>query len=491
MRKNPSTRGSACDKALPFLFLIWALTDTSAGFAQEGDALPPASSPEQLLEEIEKFNLERKRLAEKEKTVERALEEQQKRMLEQQQKLQRQSEQIQEQQRIYEEQKNRLDSLRLQIEELAQPPIAPIPAPTEPAATPPIPAPTPEPVPQPAPQPAAPPPAPPPQPPKPAVSREEAPSEPVGQAPPEEKTRQKQVADILEQRGILTPQGTLVVEPSLQYTHSSVTRVALEGFTVIPSITIGAIDVRAVNRNTVNAALGLRYGLTNRFEMEFRLPYVSRSDTTVTRPLASPSDRDETVNVEGDGLGDAELGLHYQINRGGPGMAYYLANLRIKSTTGSDPFEIKTDPTTGLQTSLPTGSGFWGIQPSLTISLPSDPAVFFGNVSYLWNLERDVNAQTGKINPGDAFGLSFGMGFAINQNASFSLGYSHSSVGKTTQNGENIPGSQTLQIGSLLFGASHRVGKSSSFSVSLGAGITEDAPDVQISVRLPVSYRLY
>lgn len=441
------------------------------------------------MEEIEKFNLERKRLTEKEKTVERALEEQQKRMLEQQQKLQRQSEQIQEQQRIYEEQKNRLDSLRLQIEELAQPPIAPIPAPTEPAATPPLPAPQPTPQPS-APKPAVTPPAPPPA--KPSdTSREEAPSEPVGQAPPEEKTRPKQVSDILEQRGILTPQGTLVVEPSLQYTHSSVTRVALEGFTVIPSITIGAIDVRAVSRNTVNAAVGLRYGVSNRFEMEVRLPYVSRSDTTVTRPLATPSEEDETVSVEGDGLGDAELGLHYQINRGGPGRAYYLANLRVKSTTGSDPFEIKTDPATGLQTSLPTGSGFWGIQPSLTVSLPSDPAVFFGNVSYLWNLERDVNQNTGNINPGDSFGLSFGMGFAINQNSSFSLGYSHSSVGKTTQNGVTIPGSQTLQVGSLLLGASHRVGKTSNFSVSLGAGITEDAPDIQVSVRLPISYRLF
>lgn len=475
------------------MLLIWKLAYIPTSFAQDDGNAPLPSSPEKLLEEVEKFNLERKRLNEKEKTVERALEEQQKRMLEQQQKLQRQSEQIQEQQRVYEEQKQRLDSLRLQIEELAQPPIAPMPVPPEPAVTPPIPAPLPQPTPapQPAPQPAAPPPAPT-QPAKPVISREEAaPSEPVGQAPPEDKNRQKQVADLLEQRGILTPQGTLVVEPSLQYTHSSVTRVALEGFTIIPAITIGAIDVRAVSRNTVNAAMGLRYGLTSRFEMEVRLPYVSRSDTTVTRPLAAPSERDETVSVEGDGLGDAEIGLHYQINRGGPGKPYYLANLRVKSATGSDPFEIKTDPTTGLQTSLPTGSGFWGIQPSLTVSLPSDPAVFFGNVSYLWNLERDVNAETGNINPGDAFGLSFGMGFAINQNASFSLGYSHSSVGKTSQNGATIPGSQTLQIGSLLLGASHRVGKSSSFSVSLGAGITEDAPDIQVSVRLPISYRLF
>ncbi len=487
--RRKTTHTSAYSRALSSVVLSLVLIHAPLALAEEGGAALFPDSPDKLLEEIEKFNTERKQLNEKEKAVARALEEQQKRMLEQQQKLQKQSDQILEQQRIYEEQKKRLDSLRLQIEELAQPPIAPIPSPAKPAVTPPAtpPAVTP---------PAAPPPAPAPATPEPrqapakkAPAEAERPTEPVGQAP-EEIARPKQISDILDQRGILTPRGTLVVEPSTQYTHSSVTRVALEGFTIIPSLTIGSIDIRAVSRNTVNAALGLRYGVTNRFEIEARVPYISRSDTTTTRPLNTEANADKTTTVEGDGIGDAEIGLHYQLNRGGPGLAYYLANLRVKSRTGSDPFSVEVDPD-GLQTSLPTGSGFWGIQPSLTVSLPSDPAVFFGNVSYLWNLERAIDDETGTIDPGDAFGLSFGMGFAINQNASFSLGYSHSSIGKSKQNGAPIPGSENLQVGTLLFGASHRVGKSSNLSLSLGAGITEDAPDVQITLRLPISYRLF
>lgn len=43
---------------------------------------------------------------------------------------------------------------------------------------------------------------------------------------------------------------------------------------------------------------------------------------------------------------------------------------------------------TGLPLDLPTGSGFYSVRPSLTWLFPSDPAVFFGSVSYPHNLAR-------------------------------------------------------------------------------------------------------
>ena len=96
---------------------------------------------------------------------------------------------------------------------------------------------------------------------------------PVGQAP-ESDARAPAVAQIFEQPGVLTPKGKGVLEPSLQYAYSSSNRIALVGYTVIPAILIGVIDVREVKRNTFNATLTGRYGLTNRFEIEARVPYV-------------------------------------------------------------------------------------------------------------------------------------------------------------------------------------------------------------------------
>jgi hypothetical protein len=142
------------------------------------------------------------------------------------------------------------------------------------------------------------------------------------------------------------------------------------------------------------------------------------------------------------------------------------------------------------------GSGFYGIQPALTMLYPSDPAVFFGSVSALYSPARhnvvrqtDQGPQTlGTLSPGVIFGFNFGMGIALNERSSFSLGYDHSSIGKTLQNGAVAPDSVRLQLGTLLFGLSYRLDERHTLNVSLGAGLTRDTPDVTLTVRLPTSF---
>src|SRR6185295_9692462 len=106
-----------------------------------------------------------------------------------------------------------------------------------------------------------------------------------------------------------------------------------------------------------------------------------------------------------------------------------------KSDTGTGPFDVPIDENSGLEKELPTGSGFWAVQPSLSWIAPSDPAVFFGNFSYLWSLERDTNARFGRIDPGDAIGVSLGGAVGLNERTSLSLGYEHYVVLNTKQNG--------------------------------------------------------
>jgi hypothetical protein len=320
-------------------------------------------------------------------------------------------------------------------------------------------------------------------PPTPATPAEQ-PTKPVGQAP--DTSRPPEVPALVDIRGVLTPRGTVILEPSLQYSHSSNNRVALVGFTIIPAITIGLIDVRRVSRDTFIGAVAARYGVTNRFEVEAKVPYVYRHETTLSRPFATPSVADTAFEGSGHDLGDVELAARYQINQPGPDRPYYVAGLRVKTRTGKDPFSVETDPISGLQRRLPTGSGFYGVQPSLTAIFPSDPAVFFGNVSYLWNVERNIGGNIGKIDPGDAIGFTMGMGVALNEKVSFSMAYDHATVTRTKQNGVIIPTTATTQLGSLLFGASYRLNRKSTFNFTLGVGVTQDAPDVQLTVRLPI-----
>lgn len=286
--------------------------------------------------------------------------------------------------------------------------------------------------------------------------------------------------------GVLSPKGTITIEPSLKYTFSTSDQVAILGYTVLPAVTVGLIDVRSVDRNSVTGALALRYGLTNRIELEFKVPYVYRDDTTSTRPLGTASAEEKVFSANGDGLGDMEFSVRAQLNKAGGTGPFYLGAVRVKANNGKDPFEVPIDNTTGLPTELPVGSGFWGIQPSLTVIFPSDPVVFFGSLNYLWNLKRTINGI--EIDPGDSIGMNFGMGFALNEKTSMSIGYDHSVLGKNEQDGQRLGNSKTTHVGSLLFGTSYKLGEKSSINVSLGVGVTEAAPDLDLTFRMPFSF---
>jgi hypothetical protein len=332
-------------------------------------------------------------------------------------------------------------------------------------------------------------------------------AEPVGRAPePGQGQRTPEVAPIFETPGVLTPRSRLIFEPSIQYGYSSSNRVALVGYTVIPALLIGLLDVREVKRNTTSAAATFRYGVTNRFEIEGKIPYIYRSDATVSREIFTGTAAERAFDTSGSGIGDVEVAARYQLNDGGIESPYFIAGLRYKSRTGRDPFEVVTDcqtrclgqnvTGTGLPLSLPTGSGFHSLQPSLTWLMPSDPAIFFGTFSYTHNFKRKDVSRTvlngesemlGNIEPGDVFGFNVGMGLALNERASFSIGYDHNSVSRMKQNGQVIPGSVRLQLGTLLLGGSYRINNKRTLNISVGAGLTRDTPDVTLTMRMPFS----
>lgn len=327
---------------------------------------------------------------------------------------------------------------------------------------------------------------------------------PVGEAPVrKDEGRPPEIAPIFESPGVLTQPGKYVIEPSLQYTYSSSNRISLVGYTIIPALLIGLIDIREVKRNTWTAGLTGRIGLTNRLELEAKIPWVYRSDSVVSREFIDAQNQREVVfDSNGKGLGDVELTARYQINDGGVDKPYFIGSLRFKSRTGKDPFEVETltsipgARTSPIEKELPTGSGFYTLQPSLSVLYASDPAVFFGGVSYQYNFKRSgvsLNTNNGPtdkfdIHPGGVLGFNFGMGMALNERASFSLGYDHQSIAETKINGSTAASSVRTELGTLLLGFSYRLNDRSSLNLSLGAGLTRDTPDLQLTARLPITF---
>ncbi len=328
---------------------------------------------------------------------------------------------------------------------------------------------------------------------------------PVGK-PPEPPDRPPRIAQIFDEPSALTPPGKVVVEPSLQMAYSSSDRVALVGYTIIPALLIGLIDVRQVKTTTLTGTVALRYGLARRWELEARVPYVYSTSDTVSRELFTGTATDKAFSSHGRGIGDVELTARYQINAGGVDKPFYIGWMRFKTRTGKDPFEVTTDCVTrcvsnttgtGLPLQQPTGSGFFAVQPGLTWLFPTDPAVFFGSISYLHNFERkDVSLNLvdgsrqflGNVKAGDIIGLNFGMGLALNEKASFSIGYDQSIIGPTKQNGQRVPGSVRTILGTLLVGYSYRISPKMSLNLSVGAGLTRDTPDLTVTLRLPIQF---
>jgi hypothetical protein len=312
----------------------------------------------------------------------------------------------------------------------------------------------------------------------------------VGEAPPQ-PAQPAAPARIFDEPTALTPHGKFVFEPSYQFVHSTDNRVALVGFSVIPAITIGLIDVRRVSRDIHTLALTGRYGVTSRFEVEAKVPWVHASSNTQTRALATPSFTDETFDASGSGLGDVELAARYQFNAFRGDNAVYIGHLRYKSRTGTGVFEVPIDET-GLQTELPTGSGFDGLQTGVTFLYPSDPAVFFGGAAYTYNFARDVGHGFGRVRPGSVVDLNAGMGLALNERASFSIGYQHSIVGSMQQRDPEevarvLARTGRLQLGTMRFGLGYRLTPKTNLNVSLGVGVTDDTPDFELTVRFPYS----
>jgi hypothetical protein len=266
------------------------------------------------------------------------------------------------------------------------------------------------------------------------------------------------------------------------------------GIELVPGIQIGLIEASDADRTTLVTTLGARYGLTNRLEIEARVPALYRWDR-----IQVAQQRDEgivrTIALKERGIGDAELALRYQINRPNGQNPIWVANLRVKSDTGKSPFEVGFDEF-GVATGLSTGSGFWAVQPGVNFLLPSDPAVIFGSLGYLYhiprNIDRDIGGvRIGRVDPGDAISGNVGFGFALNPRFSFSMGYRHSYIfPSTTEIGGSEERSDRAQVGSFTFGMSYRVNPRQSVNIGFEFGATADAPDVGVTIRLPLSVDL-
>ena len=316
-------------------------------------------------------------------------------------------------------------------------------------------------------------------------------NKPVGKAPPKRATR-IDVSAIpklsTNNSGVLTKVGTLIIEPSLGYSYTDTNRVFLDAYSFLPALVVGVIDLREIKRHTVIGSIGARYGLTDRWEADFKISYIGRNDSQRSRPISVGVSEDDIFTASGGDMGDIQLSTRYQLNSGAGGGAIYVFNLVATIPTGTSPFDVEyveSAPGAVFPTELPTGSGYYSVQPSLTAIYATDPGVLFGNISYGNNLDTDEDV--GQVDPGDSLGFSFGLGLSLNERTSMSLSYSHKHVLESKIDDVKINGSE-LDIGQLIIGYSFNYTKQTNLNLSLNIGVTDDAPDIRLNFRVPMMF---
>lgn len=305
--------------------------------------------------------------------------------------------------------------------------------------------------------------------------------------------------------GVLTPKGQIQVSPTFGFDYTSQNQLGVNGFQIIPGITFGNIFVNRVEQSVLTGGVTVRVGVTDRLELNARVPYVFNSTSTTSLIPIGTNAQQLSTSGDNSSIGDIQLGASYQFNAGQDGWPILIGNATFKTTTGTSPYEVPifttNDPNgqflRGIPKRGPTGTGFYSVSPSLTVIYPTAPGTLFANLQYTNNLGQRVSIKSFDggpstpvdLTPGEALALTFGIGFALNDKASLSLSYQQQHVFSSQQGGRNIPGS-SYSFGSFNFGVGYELSERTRVNANIGIGVGPNTPAARLLIEVPYRFSL-
>lgn len=291
----------------------------------------------------------------------------------------------------------------------------------------------------------------------------------------------------VEKGGGLLPTGRFVLEPSLQYTQHSKETVSISGFTIFEAILIGRVEVKKVKRDILIPSLTARLGFEN-LELNLKVPWLYRRDRTFE--LVREEQKETTIRDSG--MGDLQGGIYYHLIKESKARPDIIVNLGFKAPTGKDPYGLKTEGTPARAVEFPTGTGHWGASGGLIFVKTSNPTILSLSVNYYYNAPRNVGIEGGtdygKIDLGDSIDFNLGLLFALNEKLSLHFAYNQRFTEKSKQNDQKLIGTD-VSASVFNVGVTYAISNKLSFDMVLGIGLTEDAPDVALQFRLPMTFQ--
>lgn len=234
------------------------------------------------------------------------------------------------------------------------------------------------------------------------------------------------------------------------------------------------------------------YGLPRNVSVGVNLPVVSKYNANTH----------DSINRQGD----VQARVRWQPWPTRPTQTNLTFISTLIAPTGKSPYKVDYDE-------LSTGQGFYSLSAGVNLSKVIDPVAVFGGISYTHsfdtnNLSQDqvVNCSDGnggvttcsasldKVKPGDSGTLDLGLTVALSYDVSLIFQYQQTFISKYNYYLKDIGGtdtsakfsSRTANPAILLIGTAWRLSPENVMNVSVGIGQTDDAPDVLLSVQIPI-----
>lgn len=310
--------------------------------------------------------------------------------------------------------------------------------------------------------------------------------------------------DITEQQ-----QGTFgrnfSVELGTTYTHFGNARINLDGFLALDAIFLGTISIDRINADIFTLDPSVDIGLSDRLFVDAAMPILSRTSNFQSGGAGGSAAGLAERTVHGTGFGDASIGLSYRLFPETTKLPDVVINSRVKFPTGRHPFGIEfievegTEGNLSIPERLSFGTGVYGASLGFSMLKTLDPMIVFGSATYFRNFERSFNDideipgdQPGKVKLGDAFQYGAGLAFALNDKSSISMSYTQRIVERTVLTPDErdrrlVVGSQA-NVALVNLGATFSLGENVALVTNVGIGLTDDSPDMALSVRIPYRF---
>lgn len=306
---------------------------------------------------------------------------------------------------------------------------------------------------------------------------------------------------LLEEHNVFNRQW--MIDFGVTYQHYDRKDLALRGFLALDAIFLGEINLDRVRSDQWIADLTTRYTLSDRWQLELQLPYVMRYSRYQSTGKENASTALEEAKVNGSDLGDMSLAVYYRLMMEDGRWPDLVWNLRGKVPSGKDPYGIEVDysPSGNLITpqELATGDGVWQLSTGFSAVKTLDPAILFASVNYGTSFKKSFDDisyqpgnQPGQVRLGDWFSYGMGVAFALNERFSLSFSIDQRISQKAEQGFDGMPMEKVIgsdgNSASFGMGTTWAMTDNLSLALNWSVGLTEDAPDFTLGMRLPYRF---